>query len=369
VRFPLVVVATPEAGLRVLDVSNPALPCEVGAFDTVGYWWDFYAVALVDSFAFTGGGILYSILLSDPANPVGFRSGFWIQNPTSLIVRGRWLYSAESNRFHVFDIISPRSPTMVSEVRMPIWTDGMCVQDTLAYVGCGFTGLFIINVAQPARPIIVDTFKISSPACGVFVKDTLAYVTGRDSGLRVINVRDPHAPFVVSSLLGGWMEAVTGVGDRLYVGRGDGLLVLDISDPTHPTEVGHYEIPGAWCRSVVVDSGLIYCTHDRAGICILECLFTGTREIAPVPPALNMATISGIVRNRAVVHINSAKGGEAQARVFDIHGRMVLREMRELSAGPSSISLDLSRLPVGVYFIQLTADKQVTTFKMAKIAR
>jgi hypothetical protein len=329
----------------------------------------FGAAVFSDSFVFTGGIKLYSVLLSDPAVPVVFGSSFWIQDPTSFRIQGRWLYSAEMSRFHVFDISMPESPTMAAEIRMPAWTDGMYVQDSLAFVGCGFTGLLPVNVARPEGPYIVDTIPVRGGVYEVITRDTIAYATATyDSGVRVINIKNLHAPFEVASLRMPSARGIAGTGVLLYVGYADGLMIVDISDPMHPVEAGRYDFSSG-CGRVVIDSDLIYCLRGQAGFLILERIPTGSREANPSPPLSNQAVSSTIVGARAEFRINMPKGGEVKAQVLDIQGRMVLRKSLARPAGSSRIMLDLSRLPVGVYLVQLGTGQHVEVHRVVKITQ
>ena len=62
-------IADAHAGLRVIDISNPSNPVEVGYYDTPGYAWD---VAVSGSYAYIADGIsgLRVIDISNPSNPV-----------------------------------------------------------------------------------------------------------------------------------------------------------------------------------------------------------------------------------------------------------------------------------------------------------
>jgi len=109
--------------------------------------------------------------------------------------------------------------------------------------------------------------------------------------------------------------------------------------------------------------------RGSAGFCIFERLVTGTQEEKPGNDVFRTQEPQSIVVDQAVIHLNAREGGDAAARVFDIHGRLVLREALVPASSSSSASLNLSKLPAGVYFIQVMADSQVTTHKIAKITR
>jgi hypothetical protein len=96
------------------------------------------------------------------------------------------------------------------------------------------------------------------------VKGTLAFLTDRDLGLIVVDVSTPTEPRQVGSL--SWSEAsmaevIDGAGDYVYIAAGvDGLIVVDVSDPTHPKTVYQYD-PGlilmvrvSWLEKTSCDS-------------------------------------------------------------------------------------------------------------------
>jgi hypothetical protein len=66
------------SGLRVIDVSNPQSPTEVGYYDTP---WNARGVALYNDYAFVadGGDGLWVINVADPAHPA--RAGFFDGTP------------------------------------------------------------------------------------------------------------------------------------------------------------------------------------------------------------------------------------------------------------------------------------------------
>ncbi|MFN2245107.1 MAG: LVIVD repeat-containing protein, partial [Anaerolineae bacterium] len=64
----LAYVAAGDAGLRVVDVSDPAAPVEIGFLDTAGYAWD-VAVAGSHAYIADGAGGLRVVNMLDPAHP------------------------------------------------------------------------------------------------------------------------------------------------------------------------------------------------------------------------------------------------------------------------------------------------------------
>ncbi|GEM_PF-2857804 len=95
ILWPHAYIAGGRAGLRVVDISDLAHPFEVGFYDTPGYA---YGVAVLGSYAYVADADLHVVDISDPAHPseVGFydtpgeASGLrsWVPTPTSPIGMG-----------------------------------------------------------------------------------------------------------------------------------------------------------------------------------------------------------------------------------------------------------------------------------------
>lgn len=88
--------------------------------------------------------------------------------------------------------------------------------------------------------------RIGGPAHAVAVRGTIAYI-GMGSRLVILDVSDPARPVFLgrTDLLPEGVRGVAVAGPYAYVADGyGGLRIVDVSDPTHPKEVGFYDMPG-----------------------------------------------------------------------------------------------------------------------------
>ena len=129
-----------QAGLRVIDVSNPAAPVELGSLDAPR---DASDVEVVDGLAYVAGAVI------DVSNP---------EAPFEVGVLGRWL--------------------------------DVEVVDGLAYLATG-GGLFVTDVSNPEAPVALGVFRL--PAQDVAVASGLAYVAAGSSGLRIVDFGPEYA--------------------------------------------------------------------------------------------------------------------------------------------------------------------------------
>jgi len=108
-------------------------------------------------------------------------------------------------------------------------------------------------------------------AFGVFVKGDYAYVAALDAdALTIIDISDPTSPTQVGTISTADLSGAFGVfvrGDYAYVtgGIADALTIIDISDPTSPTQVSTISavnLDGA--RDVFVKGDYAYVTAGIA---------------------------------------------------------------------------------------------------------
>lgn len=190
-----------------------------------------------------------------------------------LFVQGSYAYIGLGPRLVTLDISDPSSPTLVGQTSpLPDFVRGVYVSGDYAYVANEESGLCIVDVSNPATPEDVGAYDTPGWAKEVTVADGYAYIADDLHGLQVIDVSDPTNPSWVSSYT--IQHRVNGVavsGNYAYVAGGpnwngsqyvgDGLHVLDISNPEDLWEVGFF--PASYsAEHVVVAGNLAYITES-----------------------------------------------------------------------------------------------------------
>jgi len=236
------------AGLRVVDVSDPAHPTEVGSYDTPG---SARGVVVSGGYAYVGGcgmapdydGWLQVVDVSDPVHPTEIGACDTPGYAQDVAVAGGYAYVADGSAgLRVVDVSDPARPTEIGFYDTPGSASGVYVSGDIAYV-VGYDGLWVVDVSDPSHPTELGSYDTPGSASGVYVSGDYAYVADSWGGLRVVDVSDPVHPTEIGYYdTPGWVWDVYVSGDYAYV---TGLLVLDVSDPAHPTEVGHYDTSGS----------------------------------------------------------------------------------------------------------------------------
>ena len=99
----------------------------------------------------------------------------------------------------------------------------------------------------------------------------MAYVGCRYAGISILNASAKESPQIIGRYLdddGGEALGVWGDGEYLYVADNYGIEVLDVKDPTDPYEIGEYgKVNGA--HDIFVDGAFVYIAEGRKGLIIL----------------------------------------------------------------------------------------------------
>jgi hypothetical protein len=138
-------VADGSSGLRVVDVSNPTNPVEVGYCNTPSIAW---GVAVAGSYAYIADGDsgLRVIDVSNPGVPVERSHCNTVSRARGVAVAGNYAFvAAEMAGLRVIDISEPSNPQERGSYDTPGYANGVAVSGNYAYVADGTTGLLIIE--------------------------------------------------------------------------------------------------------------------------------------------------------------------------------------------------------------------------------
>ena len=233
VQGETVFLANGEDGLRILDVSDPIEPIEIGSYASVNA----------------------ENVIVDDAIAYVVEQG---QVEGGLALKDRLLF---------IDVNNPSTPKLLGEYTVE---DGFAhqslsnisVSDGVAYITLS-DSLIAIDVSNPSEPIAIGEFtfssNISSP--GIVVVEGIAYLQANE--LHVVDFRDPNNPVEIGGFDAGWGAGIVIIDQKAYIaGWSTGLTILDISDPARPIKlgsfmemVGNYELipKGAASRQTLLD--------------------------------------------------------------------------------------------------------------------
>jgi len=356
-------VADDEAGLRILDVTNPAAPVELGGIYTADYgYFNVYTAVGHDSFAFASwlpSPSLRSIDVSYPAHPKMAGGLMGLTTPMDMVLRDTLVYLAGRLRFHVVNVARPREPELVGSCLLSGEVGDMAMVGDTAYVtSFHFT---TVDVARPDSPKVINEW--GSRANGIDVADTILYMAYQ--GLKTASIANPTVPYVLDSVyVDDDTRDVVRV-DSFAVLGGSILRIYSVADPRDILLLGTWTPPGL-VQKLVYQPPYIYAACWAAGVCVLEVAESGILEEATLEARRPLTVVPSVTGGSVRIVASERPSG---LKLYDALGK----EVMGVAPGPdwsragSVLSVNLAGLPAGVYVMRGIVNGQATTAKVVRI--
>lgn len=344
----LAFVADQNAGLRIVDLSDPDTLRIVGTADTPGRALD-VAVAGTTAYVADQYAGIRVVDVSDPFAPEEI--GFWDadQQAVQVTFADGMLYLADQqNGLWRLDPAAPPDVTPTGFYHFPE-LNTFAVDGARAIAGNGKRVLRLLDLSDPQQPRGRGTLTLPAPATDVHLAGSYAYVTAQERGLRIIDLSTPSAPREVAAYVpdrapqaqadpefryypdppSAW--AITALGDTAFVSFDDGLHVLDLSDPARPRRIGRYDHTERAMQTAVRD-GLLFAAFDDglhiidvenpADPTVVSTLDTPSyaRAVALAGPHLYLGDLTGGV---LVVDVSDPAAAQVRSRVVLERSRVV----------------------------------------------
>lgn len=297
-----------DDGLRIIDITNPAVPVLVSTVDVSAFATSETVVAGNYAYLADGGG-LSIVDVADPTNPE-FLSSVSEVFAQTIVVSGKYAYVGTLFGLDVIDISDPYNPVITDNINLGQQLRGVAVSGKYAYISQEGEGLSIIDITDPYNLVEVGSVD-NGVALSVSVSGKYAYLSDNAAGeIDVIDIGDPTAPAVVAtfSLSGGDGETPIHSmvsGDYLFVAANSAdLAILDISDPLNPVRVGVAGgIVAGDAKGVFVSGNYIYLAENLSGLAIID--ITGAKISSARVGTLQAENvdISGDTQFQSGVHI------------------------------------------------------------------
>jgi hypothetical protein len=182
--------------------------------------------------------------------------------------QGNLLYLACADLgLRIVDVSNPYWPLLIGGLETGNDAWDIELVGTFAYVVDGYYGLFIIDVSDPANPVLIGSYNIPGVTRGVAIDGDFAYLATDNFGFRIVNISNPAAPYQVAVyMLADWRAKHIDLVDHYAVvaGGSDGVSIFDISIPTNPTVVIHFNT-GDYAWRLKVRDWIAYVANQPGG--------------------------------------------------------------------------------------------------------
>ncbi len=260
-------------GFQVIDVSDPTNPVHVDSHNVL------IGVSGLD----LQGDLLYvtasndGLWVFDVTDPLAITTVGSFDTPgnaRNVTVKGNKAYVADSSSLIVLDVTDPSLPTSLGSATTGSTVMDVDVVGSFAYVADYSAGLVMLNVAAPGNIHEVDRSDILTTGLAVAVHNDIVYFTTGYPGLYAFSASE-ETPL---SLLGGNDYAY---GYQKPVIDGDlvfapavihGLLIHDLSDPIGlPTVSVFREVGKSYTTyGVAVAGNYAYVSDNTQGLLVLD---------------------------------------------------------------------------------------------------
>lgn len=179
----------------------------------------------------------------------------------SVYVDEDYAYISDMFELKIINISDPNTPYLSgscasSEIGIDLYVSG-----NYAYL-LG-RSLAIFDISDKTRPFFVGSLRFLYGVNELVISGNYAYIAGFTDGLHIVNISDPTHPTLISSIGGTSMFHIFVSGNLAYGSCSwSGLKIIDISDPAHPVIITEYN-PGGMVQGVSVSGNYAYIGTDH----------------------------------------------------------------------------------------------------------
>jgi len=280
-----VYIANELAGLRIIDISEPSNPHEVGFWDPETLYVEVYGCRVRNHYAYITD-FLYGLRIIDVSEPtmpyeIGSYDTYGVAN--DVFVNGDYAYIAEGFEFpppapppkpglRIIDISDPQNPHQIGYFNTFEWCDQVFISDKSAYLASRERGLRIVDISNPSNLNEIGYYSSGGNARGVFADGDYAYCTYAWTDLRILDVSDPSDPLEVGLFNEGGSQSfgIYASGDYAYITDLDTFRIIDITIPTNPHQAGYFYLPDQTIAVFVVGDYAYVTAGGSYGMIVLD---------------------------------------------------------------------------------------------------
>lgn len=288
-------VADDTLGLLVLDVSTPTNPVLLGRHELPQYSYNLHVEEnLVYMLSYlpdppydekkppSDNDELHIIDVSNPSAPqrVGLYKGLFAAE--NLAVEQGMVAIADGSRgLKIVDARDPSAPFLVGTYPVSGWAEDVALHDQRVFIASDEEGLLIVNIGEPTIPTLLGRYDVIGWVYDIAVQEEHTYIAAGENGLHILDQQDNLlGTFRFASETPPIVEDIAVSGSLAYVGTNvidienlsevtSILHIYDISTPSEPVLLGHYDMQHRIVNMDVVGT-TVYLAMGDDGLYILD---------------------------------------------------------------------------------------------------
>ena len=252
------------ANLIIADFSDPLNPVELDKI-TVDKFINHFII--VDHYLYIGDQrILWIFDIAEPTEPQ-FMDSVYLATPVGQLYYDQdHLYQTGGDILTVFDLSTRNEPSLVTTIDLDAYVDDLDFYENYIYCstgGGGMDSLILINRSDFDNPLITKVQVTHSGYINTCAVMGQYLFIGTLDSLIVMSLSDPAQPVREHSLFTGWVYDISIFDQVAFLTRqGHGLALYDISDPLAPAFLSRIEY---WASKAKFRSPYVYTLGNGGG--------------------------------------------------------------------------------------------------------
>ncbi len=283
-------------GLQIVDfsdISNPSVGSSVitHAVNTVAISGTYAYVTTWDSDPFNSSLRVYDV--TSPTLPIESDVITTSSLVHDLVITGTYGYIAMTpdnitGTLKILDLSTPAHPTIINSINT--FCHDLDISGNFAYALCGYA-LQVLDISNPMTPTLVSTYTASVTGSDIAAAGDYIYLQGHSQyttgeGVLILDISNPFNPVEAGFLPGPWNVASLVVSEgRAYLVDGDGLHIADVTNPANPVELSYTRLMG-YIKHVTAGNRYVYLSNGSAsGLWVVDATNPGipvNRDIVPI---------------------------------------------------------------------------------------
>ena len=255
---------TRNSTFSILDVSDSSSVQYVSGFDIPGFVNDvsrFQEVMLTQA-VMDSECLIFQIQLIRLKLDYADIDGSLVEAAGNSIVLYCPYSMTANNTVYTMDVSDPANPVSLDSYASPVMTWDLVVRDNLAFVACWWDGVRILNFEDPNNlTLIAHTMGWQSGgvpgvdycyAQAVDVEGNYLYIVDYEPfpaedtyGLYIVDITDPSAPFLLNRFqnITSYPQDISVENGYAYIADGyGGVEIVDVFDPMNPAVIGYIDL-------------------------------------------------------------------------------------------------------------------------------
>jgi hypothetical protein len=237
-------------------------------------------VEIQGSYAFVAGGKTIAVFdLLDPAAPVRVSEYVFPEQVWSFrLAGGRAYVAANFFGLGVLDITNPTYPTLVASIKTPGQAKGVAIAGSRVLVADHMSGVDVVDLSTPDAPALLGSVFLDGYARDVAAAGGVVFAIDAPTGLYAINPGTPESPDPIGQIQSLTTPASIEVLQRLgsvpaavaLVPGVGGVQIYDVTRPEAPVHLTTFATPGGRPVRLALEGPIAYVADGREGLLVLD---------------------------------------------------------------------------------------------------